>query len=131
MLNKVENIVVKGEIAHHEQFPLWPQCIQKSSAAIASKCVCRWERINLLPNVVTMLSQVLHCKGIQSGRIRGKGAMVSYWIINQFKKEENTPLLGVGRHVYEYRYLFMFVQRHLCAINSWDVSCLRLSPYTF
>ena len=37
MLNKVENTVAKGEIAHHEQFHLWPQCFQKSSAAIASK----------------------------------------------------------------------------------------------
>ena len=25
MLNKVENIGAKGEIAHHEQFHLWPQ----------------------------------------------------------------------------------------------------------
>ena len=44
MLNKVENIVAKGWIAHHEQFHLWPQCFQMSSAAIASKCVCRSER---------------------------------------------------------------------------------------
>ena len=36
MLNKVENIVAKGEIAHHEQFHLWWQCFQKSSAASAS-----------------------------------------------------------------------------------------------
>ena len=34
MLNKVENIVTKGEIA---QFNLWPQCFQKSSVAIASE----------------------------------------------------------------------------------------------
>ena len=30
MLNKIENVVAKGEIAHHEQFHLWPQCFQKS-----------------------------------------------------------------------------------------------------
>ena len=23
-----ENIMAKGEIAHNEQFPLWPQCFQ-------------------------------------------------------------------------------------------------------
>ena len=35
LLNKVENIVAKGEIAHHKQFHLWPQYFHKSSAAIA------------------------------------------------------------------------------------------------
>ena len=35
VINKIENIVAKGEIAHHEQFHLWPQCFQNSSAAIA------------------------------------------------------------------------------------------------
>ena len=43
---KVENIVAKGEITHFEQFCLWPQCFQKSSSAIVSKCVCRLERVN-------------------------------------------------------------------------------------
>ena len=43
MLNKVENIVAKGEIADHEQFHLWPQCFQNSFAANASKCVCMWK----------------------------------------------------------------------------------------
>ena len=28
IVNKVENIAAKGEIAHHEQFILWPQCFQ-------------------------------------------------------------------------------------------------------
>ena len=39
--------MAKGEIAHNEQFHLWPQCFQNSSAAIASKCVSRWERVKL------------------------------------------------------------------------------------
>ena len=38
MLNKCENIVAKGETANHEQYHLWPQCFQMSSAAIVSKC---------------------------------------------------------------------------------------------
>ena len=29
---------------------LWPQCFQKSSAAISSKCVCRWERVKTYEN---------------------------------------------------------------------------------
>ena len=36
MLNKVKKIVAKGESAHDEQLHHWPQCFQKSSAAIAS-----------------------------------------------------------------------------------------------
>ena len=44
---KVENIVTKGEIARVEQFLLLSRCFQKkSSAADASKCVYRFERVN-------------------------------------------------------------------------------------
>ena len=48
MVNKVENIEAKGEIAHHEQIQVWPQYFQKSSAAIASKWVFSWERVFVL-----------------------------------------------------------------------------------
>ena len=57
LLNKVENIVAKGEIAHQQQFHLWPQYLQKSSAAIASKCVCRWKSAkyqNIIKRTVVM-----------------------------------------------------------------------------
>ena len=37
--------MAKGEIAHHEQFHLRPQCFQKSFAAKASESVCIWERV--------------------------------------------------------------------------------------
>ena len=43
LLNKVENNVAKGEIAHFEQFLLLPQCFKKSSAAKASESVSMWE----------------------------------------------------------------------------------------
>ena len=33
----IENIVGKGEIAHYEQFLLFPQCFQKLSVVDASK----------------------------------------------------------------------------------------------
>ena len=42
----VKNIVEKGEIVHYEQLLLLSQCFQKSSAANASECVCRCERVN-------------------------------------------------------------------------------------
>ena len=68
MLNKVENIVAKGEIAHHEQFLLWQQCFQKFSAAISSKCVYRWERVKALisPLKVTQHSINLQQKVLKS-----------------------------------------------------------------
>ena len=36
----VENIVAKGGIAHHEQFPNLSQYFQKMSATDGSKCHC-------------------------------------------------------------------------------------------
>ena len=35
--DRVENIVVKGEIARYEQFLLFPQCFQKLSVVDMSK----------------------------------------------------------------------------------------------
>ena len=43
--NKVENIVAKREIAHHEQVFLMPQCFQKPPAVDACKCVYMYERV--------------------------------------------------------------------------------------
>ena len=56
LLNGVENVVPKGEIAHDEKF-LLAQCFQKSSAApvsTASKCVCRWKSIKMAENSSNM-----------------------------------------------------------------------------
>ena len=43
-MNKVENIVAKGEIARFEQFLLLTQCFQMSSAAEASESVYMREK---------------------------------------------------------------------------------------
>ena len=40
---RVENTVGKGEIAHYEQFLLFPQCFQKLVSQGASKGVIVWE----------------------------------------------------------------------------------------
>ena len=45
LLNKVENMVANGKIAHYEQFLHLLPCFQKLSAAYGLKCVCRWERV--------------------------------------------------------------------------------------
>ena len=54
---RLENTVVKGEIAHYEQFLLFPQCFQKACFQEASKGVIVWEWVNALshnPNFMTM-----------------------------------------------------------------------------
>ena len=43
---QVENTVGKGEIAHYEQFLLFPQCFQKACFQGASKGVIVWEWVN-------------------------------------------------------------------------------------
>ena len=45
-LNRFENIVANGEIAHYEQFHFCHNVFKKSSAAEASKGVCMWERVH-------------------------------------------------------------------------------------
>ena len=40
---RVENTVGKGEIAHYEQFLLFPQCFQKACFPGVSKGVVVWE----------------------------------------------------------------------------------------
>ena len=45
LLNRVETIVAKVEIAHHEQFLLLKQCFQMSSTGNASKFVYKLERV--------------------------------------------------------------------------------------
>ena len=47
---RVDNTVGKGEIAHYEQFLLFPQCFQKACFPGVSKGVIVWEWVNPLPN---------------------------------------------------------------------------------
>ena len=47
-LQKVENIVAKGEIAHYEQFLILPQCFQMSSASEASEGVLSWKGLRVI-----------------------------------------------------------------------------------
>ena len=46
LAKQVENTVGKGEIAHYEQFLLFPQCFQKACFPGASKGVIVWECVN-------------------------------------------------------------------------------------
>ena len=42
---RIENTVGKGEIAHYEQFLLFPQCFQKTCTADTLKPGLVWERV--------------------------------------------------------------------------------------
>ena len=44
-MKRVENIVTKEKIAHHEKFLLSPQCFQKASAAEVYESIYGWERV--------------------------------------------------------------------------------------
>ena len=48
----VENTVGKGEIAHSEQFLLFPQCFQKACFPGASKGVIVWEWVKRLHSLL-------------------------------------------------------------------------------
>ena len=50
---RVENTVGKGEIAHYEQFLLFPQCFQKACFPGASKGVIVWEWVKTRMNKTT------------------------------------------------------------------------------
>ena len=41
------NLIMVEKMAYHEQFRLLPLNILKSSAAVPSECVYKWERIKL------------------------------------------------------------------------------------
>ena len=50
VLDRVENIVGKGENAGYQHFLLFPGCFQKASFSGSLKVVIVWERVNSLPN---------------------------------------------------------------------------------
>ena len=52
---QVENTVEKGEIAHSEQFLLFPQCLQKFFFTEVSKGVVVWEWVNPFPNKLLLI----------------------------------------------------------------------------
>ena len=49
VLDRVENIVGKGQNASNHHFLLFPQCFQKASSSASLKVRIVWERINSLP----------------------------------------------------------------------------------
>ena len=55
MIN-TENIVAKGEIAHHEKRILLPESLQKLSAADASESVYLWERVKVRLSLSTFVT---------------------------------------------------------------------------
>ena len=52
-LDRVENIVGKGENAGYQHFLHFPQCFEKAFFPDTSKGVIVWERVNCLPTVLS------------------------------------------------------------------------------
>ena len=42
-MNRIKNIVTKGESVNHEQFLLLPQCFKNESAVESAERLCMWE----------------------------------------------------------------------------------------
>ena len=58
---RVENTMGKGEIAHYEQFFLFPQCFQKAGFPGVSKGVVVWEWVNhVLKLYMIVFGHLLH-----------------------------------------------------------------------
>ena len=57
---RVENTVGKGEIAHYEQFLLFPQCFQKACFPGASKGVIKWEWVKIDVTFLYLKSITVH-----------------------------------------------------------------------
>ena len=57
----LENTVGKGEIAHYEQFLLFPQCFQKTNAADTLKPGLVWERVKFLKKIADCSLLVDNC----------------------------------------------------------------------
>ena len=64
---RVENTVGKGEIAHYEQFLLFPQCFQKACFPGESKGVIVWEwvKIGLLTHSILESILLIHLENLR------------------------------------------------------------------
>ena len=51
LLNKVWNIIAKGEMAEYEQFLFLPQCLQESYAAELPKSIYRLEMVKQIAKI--------------------------------------------------------------------------------
>ena len=59
---QVENTVGKGEIAHYEQFLLFPQCFQKGCFPGVSKGVIVWEWVKQFIVYSVLYKQLINKK---------------------------------------------------------------------
>ena len=97
---RVENTVGKGEIAHYEQFLLFPQCFQKACFPGASKGVIVWEWVNFLP-----YNNILDQSKLKSFADNKKN--VTETLNFGFRRVEN--IMGKGENA-GYQYFLLFPQ---------------------
>ena len=95
---RVENIVGKGEIAHYEQFLLFPQCFQKACTADKWKKGLVWERFKKKTSKTwwkPVLPLFLHC----SLYVTLSGTYLVTWSRFYFTLiQAKRPLSNIGRN---------------------------------
>ena len=95
----VENTMGKGEIAHYEQFLLFPQCFQKACFPGVSKGVIVWEWLNLnpLPYMPILGSSMSPAnKDMMSEKYWQMGIQFSDWVEKNVGKEEIGSLRAIS-----------------------------------
>ena len=90
----------KEEIAHYEQFLLFPQCFQKACFLRASKGVTVWEWVNCLPN--NKIWAVTKLKAFADDKFNTAEMLMSV-----FHRVEN--ILGKGKNA-GYQHFLLFPQ---------------------
>ena len=86
----------KGEIAHYEQFLLFPQCFQKACFPGASKGVIVWEWVNPSDDKIFPLSKLkaladskfivvkmlqFFCNGVENILVKGENAGYQHFLL--------------------------------------------------
>ena len=94
----------KGEIAHYEQFLLFPQCFQKACFPGASKGVIVWEWVNSFPN--DKMSDMTKLEAFADTKIN-----VAEMMISVFDKVEN--IVGTGENAGYQHFLLCFQKTSL------------------
>ena len=78
---RVENTVGKREIAHYEQFLLFPQCFQKACFLGVSKGVIVWEWVYSLPCPQSRLSTTLRKQALEKNVGIGENAGNQHFLL--------------------------------------------------
>ena len=112
----------KGEIAHYEQFLLFPQCFQKACFPWASKGVIVWEWVNSLPNYKILDWSKLKAiaNDLKKKNAFEKSKFVLGWVENIVGKGENAGYQHflLFFTMFSKGYLFRVIKSRDCVVKS-------------